>query len=70
MTMRDTDRKLVTMANQIARNFAAQGEAAAVRATAEHLRLFWEPHMMARLRQLAATPGHGLSALAEKALSS
>ena len=70
MNLSDTDRKLVTMANQIARNLAAQGDIAAIAATAEHLRLFWEPQMLARLRQLAATPGHGLSPLAEKAVLS
>jgi formate dehydrogenase subunit delta len=37
---------LVTMANQIARNFAIRGEAAAAEATAEHVRLFWAPQMI------------------------
>jgi formate dehydrogenase subunit delta len=39
--------RLAYMANQIARNFAAQGEAVAVAATAEHLRNFWDPRMIA-----------------------
>ena len=43
--MTDTDTKLVRMANQIAANFAAQGEAEAIRATAEHIELFWDPRM-------------------------
>ena len=33
------------MANQIARNFAAQGEDAAITATAQHIRDFWDPRM-------------------------
>ena len=35
------------MANQIAANFAVQGEAAAIAATAEHMRLYWDPRMKA-----------------------
>lgn len=41
--------RLVYMANQIAQNFAAQGEKAAIVATAEHIRQFWEPRMKAQL---------------------
>ena len=41
--------RLRTMADQIARNFAAQGEAEAIAATAEHIRLFWDPRMKAQL---------------------
>jgi formate dehydrogenase subunit delta len=33
------------MTNQIARNFAVQGDAAAVAATAQHIRDFWDPRM-------------------------
>ncbi len=33
------------MVDQIARNFAIQGDEAAIAATAEHLRLFWDPRM-------------------------
>ncbi len=39
--------RLAYMANQIARNFAAQGEETAIAATAEHLRNFWDPRMIA-----------------------
>ena len=38
--------RLAYMANQIARNFAVQGEAAAIAATAEHIRSFWDPRMI------------------------
>ena len=41
--------RLRYMADQIARNFAAQGEEAAIAATAEHIRLFWDPRMKAAI---------------------
>jgi formate dehydrogenase subunit delta len=44
----DLDR-LSYMANQIARNFAVQGEAAAAEATAQHIRDFWDPRMKAEI---------------------
>lgn len=37
------------MADQIARNFAIQGEAAAAEATAQHIRDFWDPRMKAAI---------------------
>jgi len=46
--------QIVYMANQIARNFAAQGEAAAVSQTAQHIREFWDPRMIAAI--LAVDP--------------
>jgi formate dehydrogenase subunit delta len=42
-------KQLRAMANQIARNFAIQGDEAAIAATAEHLRLFWDPRMKAAI---------------------
>ena len=36
---------LTYMANQIARNFAAQGDEVAAAATAQHLKMFWDPRM-------------------------
>ncbi len=39
--------RLTYMANQIARNLAPQGEAAAVDLTWQHLRDFWDPRMKA-----------------------
>ena len=41
--------RLIYMANQIARNLAAQGEATAIVATAQHLRDFWDPRMKAAI---------------------
>lgn len=46
--MSETDERLVRMANDIARNFAALGEEAAIAATTEHIMLFWDPRMKAR----------------------
>ena len=40
---------LVYMANQIARNLAAQGEATAIAATERHIRDFWDPRMKAAI---------------------
>ena len=49
--------KLARMANQIAANFAAQGQDKAVPATAEHIWKFWD------LRMKAAIYADDLSAL-------
>ena len=38
------------MADQIARNFAVQGEQAAIAATAQHIRDFWDPRMKAAIK--------------------
>lgn len=57
--------RLVYMANQIARNFAAQGEDAAVRATADHIAAFWDPRMKAEIFREHA----GLDALAGRAIA-
>lgn len=37
------------MADQIARNFAVHGHAAAVAATADHIATFWDPRMKAAI---------------------
>ena len=41
--------RLRYMADQIARNFAVQGDEAAAAATAEHIRLYWDPRMKAAI---------------------
>jgi len=56
---------LTKMANQIARNLAAQGEDAAIAATAQHIRDFWDPRMR---KQLAEAGGEGLDPIACAAL--
>ncbi len=43
------DAKLIRMANQIATNLAAKGEAVAVAETAEHIWKFWDPRMKAAI---------------------
>ncbi|WP_309623094.1 formate dehydrogenase subunit delta [Novosphingobium sp.] len=41
--------RLTYMANQIARNLAAQGEAQAVELTFQHLKDYWDPRMKAAI---------------------
>ena len=41
--------RLNYMANQIARNFAVQGDDAAIAATCQHLQLYWDPRMKAAI---------------------
>ncbi len=57
--------QLHSMVNQIARNFAIQGDEAAIVATAEHIRLFWEPRMRAAIM---ADDRAGLSSIAAAAV--
>lgn len=67
MTTLSTRDKLVYMANQIARNFAAEGEEAAAAAAADHMRRFWNPRMRAQIKALAAE-GAALDAIARRAI--
>lgn len=57
--------RLIDMANQIARNLAAQGDEAAVVQAAAHLRDFWDPRMKAAI--LSADPA-GLEPIARAAI--
>lgn len=57
--------RLVMMANQIAANLAREADPAS--ATAEHIRLFWDPRMK---RLIGAHDGAGLSPVAAKAIAS
>lgn len=41
--------RLRYQAEQIARNFAAQGRDIAIAATAEHIRQYWDPRMKAQI---------------------
>ncbi len=57
---------LVYMVNQIARNFAIDGDEAATRATTDHLEKFWDP----RMKQLIMAQGAGgLSPVAAAAVA-
>lgn len=63
-----TDERLVYMANQIARNFAALGHDETVLATADHIEQFWDPRMKARAFELLSSGGEGLSDAGRAAL--
>jgi formate dehydrogenase subunit delta len=52
--------KLVHMANQIAKFFAAQGEAATVAGVEDHLRKFWDPRMRTQILAHLDAGGVGL----------
>jgi formate dehydrogenase subunit delta len=63
------DDKLVYMANQIGRFFAAQGAARAVPAIADHLRKFWTPRMRAEIVAHLRAGGAGLDDLPRQAVA-
>jgi len=63
-----TDEKLIYMANQIASFFAAQGEAKAVPAVADHIRKFWDPEMRRKFLALVDKPETILHPLTRKAV--
>ncbi len=63
--MSTTD-KLVYMANQIARNLAAQSTDPAM-ATAGHIEKYWDRRMKAMLAEHLATGGEGLGDTARNA---
>ncbi len=52
--------KLVYMANQIGRFFAAQGEEAAITGIADHLRRYWDPRMRREIVAHLDAGGAGL----------
>ena len=52
--------RLVYMANQIGKFFAAQGEEAAVAGVADHLKKFWDPRMRAQIVAHLDVGGVGL----------
>lgn len=60
--------KLVHMANQIGKYFAAQGEALAVAGIADHLAKFWDPRMRSALRDYVRKGGAGLDPLVLRAV--
>lgn len=55
--------KLITMANQIARNLAVQGEDRAIAATTDHIKRFWNTRMREAILQadLAAEEVHPIA---------
>ena len=60
--------KLVHMANQIARAFGVEGEATAITATANHLKLFWDPRMRRQILAHLEAGGEGLDLVTRAAL--
>jgi formate dehydrogenase subunit delta len=52
--------KLVTMANQIGKFFASQGEDVEVAGIATHIRKFWDPRMRKAIYAHVAAGGAGL----------
>ena len=44
--------RLIYMANQIARNFEAIGHEQATLATADHIKMYWDPRMLAGIRAI------------------
>ena len=60
--------KLVTMANQIGRFFASQGNDQAVAETLDHIQKFWDPGMRAAILAHVEAGGRGLEPLVEKAI--
>ena len=66
--MSTTD-KLVYMANQIAREFAAQRPNEAAQATYDHLWHFWDPRMRGLILDHAAAGGDGLNDVAREAVA-
>jgi formate dehydrogenase subunit delta len=62
--------KLVYMANQIGKFFAAQDKAKAPALIADHLHKFWDPRMRAAIIAHAASGGAGLDPPVQAAVES
>ena len=60
--------KLVTMANQIGRFFAHQGDDKAIAAVADHLTKFWDPRMRREILAHLDAGGAGLDPVARHAV--
>jgi formate dehydrogenase subunit delta len=61
--------RLVAMANDIAAFFASEPDRdVAARATADHLRRFWDPRMRREIVAHGTTGGAGLDAIARAAI--
>jgi len=61
--------RLVYMANQIGRFFAAQPHDKAVAGIARHLTDFWDPRMRRRIADHLAAGGEGLDPLTREAVA-
>jgi formate dehydrogenase subunit delta len=63
------DQRLVYMANQIARFFAAQEHDLAVKGVRKHIADFWDPRMRSLIRAHVAAGGEGLEPIAREAVA-
>ncbi len=66
----NTNQRLVTMANQIARNFSRRPAAEAASETASHIKQFWEKRMISQIFDHLDQGGAGLDETAKSALHS
>jgi formate dehydrogenase subunit delta len=62
--------KLIYMAGQIGKFFAAQGETQAVAAVADHLEKFWDPRMRKAILDYVEGGGEGLPPIVDAAVRS
>jgi len=65
-----SDQRLVYMANQIARFFAARPHDQAVAGVARHIAQFWDPRMRAHIRAHLDAGGEGLETITREAVAS
>jgi formate dehydrogenase subunit delta len=61
-------KKLIYMANQIGKFFAAQGHDKAVAGVANHLTKFWDPSMRKKIVHHLSEGGEGLDPLVKEAV--
>ncbi len=61
--------RLIYMANQIGKFFAAQKESEAVPGIKTHIEKFWDPRMRARIIAHNTSGGDGLDPLVKQAIS-
>lgn len=64
-----TGERLIYMANQIARNFEAEGLEKAATLVENHIRSFWDPAMRQRIVMLAEQSPAALSPVASAAIA-
>ncbi len=63
------DQRLVYMANQIGKFFAAKPHDLAVAGVAKHIADFWDPRMRQRIRAHLAAGGEGLDPITRQAVA-
>ena len=63
-----THDKLIYMANQIGKFFASQGPDQAVAGTADHIKKFWDPRMLAEIFAHLENGGGGLDPSVRQAI--